>query len=59
MIYGGEGLYFVYDYDGNNIVPPRQTYLINQNWSGQVEPNGVLITDELIRIARSGAGYHS
>ena len=59
MIYGDEGFYFVYDYDGNNIVSPRQTYLINQNWSGQVDPNGVPITDELIRIARSGAGYHS
>ena len=31
MIYGDEGFYFVYDYDGNNIVSPRQTYLINQN----------------------------
>lgn len=59
MIYGDEGFYFVYDYDGNNIVSPRQTNLINQNWSGQVDSNGVPITDELIRIARSGAGYHS
>ena len=58
MIYGDDGFYFVYDYDGNNIVSPRQTELINKNWSGQIDPNGVPITDELIRIARSGAGYH-
>ena len=58
MIYGDDGFYFVYDYDGNNIVSPRQTELINKNWAGQVDPNGVPITDELIRIARSGAGYH-
>ena len=58
MIYGDDGFYFVYDYDGNNIVSPRQTELINKNWAGQVDPNGVSITDELIRIARSGAGYH-
>jgi len=59
MIYGEEGFYFVYDYDGNNIVSPRQTDLIGRNWSGQTDPNGVAITDELIAIARSGAGYHS
>ena len=58
MIYGDDGFYFVYDYDGNNIVSPRQTELINKNWAGQLDPNGVPITDELIRIARSGAGYH-
>jgi len=59
MIYGNEGFYFVYDYDGTNIVSPRQTELIGLNWAGQTDPNGVPITDELIRIARSGAGYHS
>ena len=59
MIYGEEGFYFVYDYDGNNIVSPRQTDLIGRNWSGQTDPNGVPITDMLIETARRGAGYHS
>lgn len=59
MIYGDEGFYFVYDYDGTNIVSPRQTHLINENWSGQNDVNGVPITDRLIEIARGGAGYHT
>lgn len=59
MIYGDDGFYFVYDYDGNNIVSPRQTELIGLNWSGQTDPNGVPITDGLIRIARGGSGYHT
>lgn len=59
MIYGDEGFYFVYDYDGNNIVSPRQTELINQNWAGQTDSQGTPITDELINIARQGAGYHT
>ena len=58
MIYGDEGFFFVYDYDGNNIVSPRQTDLINQNWSGLSDSEGTPIVDELIRIARQGAGYH-
>ncbi|WP_261194671.1 cache domain-containing protein [Pseudoruegeria sp. SHC-113] len=59
MTYGQDGYFFVFDYDGNNLVSPRQTYLIGKNWTGLKDLNGVPITDELIRIARSGAGYHS
>ena len=59
MIYGQDGYFFVFDYDGTNLVAPRQTYLINRNWSGLEDPSGVAITDEIIRIAREGGGYHS
>lgn len=59
MIYGDEGSFFVYDYDGTNLVSPRDTYLINSNWSGLSDSEGTPVVDELIRIARSGAGYHS
>ncbi len=58
MLYGQDGFFFVFDYDGTNLVAPRQTYLINRNWSGLTDPDGVQITDELIRIARQGGGYH-
>lgn len=58
MLYGQDGYFYVYDYDGNNLVAPRQTYLINKNWLGLEDHKGTLITDELIRIARSGGGYH-
>ena len=59
MLYGQDGYFFVFDYDGNNLVSPRQTYLIGKNWRGLADTNGEPITDELIRIARSGGGYHS
>ncbi|NSX56410.1 cache domain-containing protein [Parasulfitobacter algicola] len=59
MLYGQDGYFFVFDYEGNNLVSPRQTYLIGENWSGLTDANGVPITDELIEIARNGGGYHS
>jgi two-component system NarL family sensor kinase len=59
MIYGQDGYFFVFDYDGKNLVAPRQTHLINQNWLGLRDVNDTPITSELIRIARSGGGYHS
>lgn len=59
MIYGSDGFFFVYDYDGTNLVSPRQTERINRNWSGLTDSQGTPVVDEIIRIARSGAGYHS
>ncbi len=59
MIYGDDGFFFVYDYDGTNLVSPRQTDLINKNWSGLTDSEGTPVVDELIRIARQGAGYHT
>ena len=59
MLYGQDGYFFVFDYDGNNLVAPRQTFLIGENWSGLTDANGVAITDTLIAIARNGGGYHS
>ncbi|WP_417673597.1 cache domain-containing protein [Pseudodonghicola sp.] len=58
MIYGDEGFFFVYDYDGTNLVSPRQTELIGRNWSGLTDSEGTPIVDEFIRIARQGAGWH-
>lgn len=59
MTYGNEGFYFVYDYDGKNLVSPRQTWLIERNWAGLKDPDGTPVVDELIRLARQGSGYHS
>ena len=58
MVYGSDGFFFVYDYDGNNLVSPRQTYLITNNWLGLNDINGVPVVDRIIEIARNGAGYH-
>lgn len=59
MLYGQDGYFFVFDYEGKNLVSPRQTYLIDKNWRGLKDLNGTEITDELIRIARTGSGYHT
>ena len=58
MIYGDEGFFFVYDYDGNNLVSPRQTEFINHNWAGLTDSEGTPIVDVFISIARQGAGWH-
>ncbi len=59
MLYGQDGYFFVFDYDGNNLVAPRQTDLIGRNWIGLTDANDTPITNRLIELARSGSGYHS
>lgn len=58
MTYGSEGYFFVYDYQGTNLVAPRQTELITRNWVGRTDSEGTPVVDELIRLARQGGGYH-
>jgi two-component system NarL family sensor kinase len=58
MIYGREGYFFVFDYEGTNLVAPRQTELIQRNWAGLTDPAGTPIVDALIARARAGAGFH-
>jgi two-component system NarL family sensor kinase len=59
MIYGQDGFFFVYDYDGRNIVSPRQTWLIERNWAGLTDSAGTPVVDRLVTLARQGAGYHT
>lgn len=59
MVYGREGHFFIYDYDGTNIVSPRQTWLINRNWRGLADRQGTPVVDRLIELAREGGGYHT
>ncbi len=59
MIYGEDGSFFVYDYDGNNLVSPRRTELIGTNQADAADSEGTPITSELIRLARQGSGYHT
>ena len=57
MNYGDEGFFFVYDYDGTNLVSPRQTGLINENWIDLRDSEGTAVVAEFIEAARSGSGY--
>ncbi len=59
MLYGQDGYFFVYDYDGNNLVSPRQTDRIGRNWLGLEDAQGTPVIDRLIELARTGGGYHS
>ncbi len=59
MLYGQDGYFFVFDYDGKNLVAPRQTQLINKNWLGLEDTDGTPITRAFIDLARSGGGYHT
>lgn len=59
MIYGEEGQFFVYHYDGTALVSPRETARIGQNFSGESDIEGTQVVDRLIEIARDGAGYHT
>lgn len=57
MIYGDEGFFFVYDYDGTNLVNPRQTDMINRNHLDLTDSRGTPVVANLIEIARQGDGY--
>ena len=59
MIYGQDGYFFVFDYDGTNLVAPRQTQLIGRDWLDLEDANGTPITRKFIELARSGGGYHT
>jgi two-component system NarL family sensor kinase len=57
MLYGQDGYFFVYDYDGTNLVSPRRTELIGKNWQGVAGLDGQMVVDQMISIARQGGGY--
>lgn len=56
--YGRDGYFFVYDYDGNNVVHPRQTFRPGQNWLNLVDPDGDHVIANLIDKAKQGGGLH-
>jgi two-component system, NarL family, sensor kinase len=54
--YGRDGYFFVYDYDGNNVVHPRQIFRPGHNWLDLTDPDGNRVIFELIRKAKEGGG---
>ena len=56
--YGKDGYFFVYDYDGNNVVHPRQTFRPGHNWLDLTDPDGNQVIANLIRKAKEGGGLY-
>lgn len=56
--YGTDGYFFVYDYDGNNVVHPRERFRNGRNWLDFTDPDGDRVIAELIKTARGGGGLH-
>ncbi len=58
LTYGVDGYFFVYDFDGNNVVHPKQTWRVGKNWWGLTDPKGNFVIQSLIQEAKKGGGYH-
>lgn len=56
--YGQDGYFFVYDYDGNNVVHPRQAFRPGHNWLNLTDPDGDQVIANLISKAKEGGGLH-
>ncbi|AJD45562.1 sensor histidine kinase protein (plasmid) [Rhizobium gallicum bv. gallicum R602sp] len=56
--YGKDGYFFVYDYDGNNVVHPRQAFRPGHNWLDLTDPDGDRVIANLIQKAKEGGGLH-
>lgn len=56
--YSTDGYFFVYDYEGNNLVHPTQPFRIGKNWIDLEDPDGDKVIKNLIEIAKAGGGFH-
>ena len=56
--YGQDGYFFVYDYEGNNLVHPRQAFRPGRNWLELQDPDGNRVIANLIAKAKEGGGLH-
>ncbi len=56
--YTEDGYFFVYDFEGNNIVHPKQPFRIGKNWIDLEDPDGDKVIANLIEVAKNGGGYH-
>lgn len=59
MLVDQDSYFFVFDYDGQNLVASRTSGLMGRNRLGFRSDEAPEITQKLIEIAQSGGGYHS
>lgn len=59
LSYGPDGYFFVYDYNGNNLVHPRQAFRIGKDWYDLQDRQGNYVIRDLINAAKQGGGYTS
>ncbi len=59
LSYSEDGYFFVYDFEGNNLVHPRQNFRIGKNWIDLTDPHGDRVIENLINVAKAGGGFHS
>jgi len=57
MTFGSDGYFYVYAFDGLNIVHPRQPELVGTNLWNMRDADGTWVIRELIARAREGGGY--
>ncbi|MEE9336733.1 MAG: cache domain-containing protein [Methylococcaceae bacterium] len=57
MEFGKDGYFFVYDYQGVNIIHPRKPQLEGKNLFDFQDDNGKYLIRELINQAKNGGGY--
>lgn len=58
LSYNEDGYFFVYDFDGNNIVHPKQPFRIGSNWIDLRDADGDPVIANLIAVAKDGGGFH-
>jgi len=52
LSFGEDGYFYVYHYDGTNVVHPRQPFRVGENWADH--PDVAALLDH----AKNGGGYH-
>jgi two-component system NarL family sensor kinase len=55
--YGTDGYFFVYKDNGDNVVHPRQSFRIGENWWDLQDQNGQFIIRDLIQNAKAKTGF--
>ena len=57
LTYGTDGYFFVYDDRGNNLVHPKQTWRVGNNYWELEDENGKKVIQRLIEEGKAGGGF--